>query len=199
MYLYVWQKHQFASYHKTLPRSVYCLLLTIIQYLSKKGCEFVAILRDYFVKTKLQTHRDCIIAKFANSVNAYVHTYSHRSCAYFVNFTNVSTWIARTLHEHTFLASLREVFACVLLPFFLTCTVCHQRCCRYLVSHGLNARSVPFYQHGMGPSDWAFKIITASMYNQGRIELRSDERAYNSNRPNSIVKYLLLLLKTNIN
>ena len=31
----------------------------------KKGCELVAILRDYFVKTKLQTHRDCSIAKFA--------------------------------------------------------------------------------------------------------------------------------------
>ena len=32
--------------------------------LVKKGCELVAILRDYFMKTKSQTHRDCIIAKF---------------------------------------------------------------------------------------------------------------------------------------
>ena len=52
-----------------------------VWYLSKKGCELVAILRDYFVKTKSQTHSDCIIAKFANSVNTYVHTYCHRIVA----------------------------------------------------------------------------------------------------------------------
>ena len=55
----------------------------IIRYLSKKGCELVAILHDYFVKTKSQTHCDCIIAKFANSVNTYAHTYGHRIlCAF---------------------------------------------------------------------------------------------------------------------
>ena len=70
------------------------LALHDITVLVKKGCKLVAILRDYFVKTKSQTHRDCIIAKFANSVNTYVYTYGHRSCAYFVNFANVSTRIA---------------------------------------------------------------------------------------------------------
>ena len=96
------------------------------RYLSKKGCELVAILRDYFVETKLQTHCDCIIAKFANSVNTmHIHTaiWSAVYCAHFVNFANVSTRIARTLREHTLLARLREVFACVSLPFFLTSTV----------------------------------------------------------------------------
>ena len=62
--------------------------------------------------------RDCIIAKFANSVNTYANTYGHRSCAHFVNFANVSTRIARTFRERMLLASLREVFACALLPFF---------------------------------------------------------------------------------
>ena len=90
----------------------------MLQYLSKKGRELVAILRDYFVKTKSQTHRDCIIAKFANSVNTYAHMYSHCSCAHFMNFANVSTGIARMLREHTLLASLHEVFTCVSLPFF---------------------------------------------------------------------------------
>ena len=93
-----------------------------IRYLSKKGCKLVAILCDYFVKTKSQTHRNCIIAKFANSVITYAHTYCHCSCAHFVNLANVSTRIARTLREQTLLASLREVFACVSLPF-LTSTV----------------------------------------------------------------------------
>ena len=63
-------------------------------YLSKKGYELVAILCDYFVKTKSQTHRDSIIANFTNSVNTYAHTYNHRSCAHFVNFANVSMRIA---------------------------------------------------------------------------------------------------------
>ena len=96
------------------------VLILHIRYLSKKGCELVAILRDYvyFVKTKLQTHHDCIIAQFVNSVNTYAYTYGHRSCAHFLNFTNVSMRIARTLREHTLLASLRKVFACVSLPFF---------------------------------------------------------------------------------
>ena len=61
----------------------------ILRYLSKKGCKLVVILRDYFVKTKSQTHRDCIITKFANSVNTYAHTYGHHIlCAF------------RELHEH---------------------------------------------------------------------------------------------------
>ena len=87
----------------------------------KKGCELVAILRDYFVETKSQTHRDCIIAKFANSVNTMrirMAIWSAVYCAHFANFANVSTRIARTLREHTLLAHLREVFACVSLPFF---------------------------------------------------------------------------------
>ena len=50
-------------------------------------------------------------------------------CEHFVNFTNVSTRIARTLREHTLLASLRKVFTCVLLPFFLTSTVCTNLWC----------------------------------------------------------------------
>ena len=86
------------------------------------NCELVVILRNYFVKTKSQTHRNCIITKFVNSVITYAHTYSHRSCAHFMNFANVSTWIARTLREHTLLVSLREMFARVSLPFFLTST-----------------------------------------------------------------------------
>ena len=51
--------------------------------LVKKGCKLVAILHDYFVKTKSQTHHDCIIAKFANNVNTYAHMYGHRIlCAF---------------------------------------------------------------------------------------------------------------------
>ena len=63
------------------------------------------------------------VRKFANSVNTYAHTYCHRCCAHFVNFTNVSTRIARMLRERTLLTSLREVFVCVSLPFFLISTV----------------------------------------------------------------------------
>ena len=89
-----------------------------IRTCQKKVANWVTILCDYFVKTKSQTHRDCIITKFVNSVNTYAHTYGHRSCVHFVNFANVSMRIARMLCEHTLLASLHEVFACVLLPFF---------------------------------------------------------------------------------
>ena len=72
-----------------------------IRYLSKKGCELVATFCDYFVKTKLQTHRDCIIVKFASSVTTYAHTYCHRSCAHFVTF-------AKCLHvfRYLFLTSI---------------------------------------------------------------------------------------------
>ena len=79
------------------------------------------ILRDYFVKTKSQTHCDCIIAKFANSVNTYAHRYGHciyMYCAHFTNLANVSMRIAQTLREHTLLASLREVFTCFATFFF---------------------------------------------------------------------------------
>ena len=103
-----------AGKHKTDPQ----LKKSRLRYLSKKGCELVAILRNNFVKTKSQTHRDCIIAKFANSVNTYAHTYGHHILCAFRELRDVSTRIARTLHEHTLHVNLREVFAYVSLPFF---------------------------------------------------------------------------------
>ena len=86
--------------------------------LAKKKLRIVRNSSRLLREAKSQTHRDCIIVKFTNSVNTYAHTYDHHSCAHFVNFANVSMQIAQTLHEHTLLMSLREVFACVSLPFF---------------------------------------------------------------------------------
>ena len=97
-----------------------------LRYLSKKrlqiGRDSSRLLREDKIANPSRLYYckvcSCIIAKFANSVNTYAHTYGHRSCVHFVNFANVSTRIARTLREHTLLASLREVFVCVSLPFF---------------------------------------------------------------------------------
>ena len=56
-----------------------CHCYMYLWYLSKKGCELVTILCDYFVKTKSQTHCDSVIVKFANSVNTYAHMYIHKN------------------------------------------------------------------------------------------------------------------------
>ena len=64
------------------------------------------------------------------SVKSYV--YVRTRCARFVNFAYVSTRIARTLREHTLLASLRKVFACVSPPFFWQVLyTCKRRTCIY--------------------------------------------------------------------